>query len=371
MMHVNQPLWDDHPWAGLPRLEGHWHADVVVIGLGGSGLNAVLEARRLGLRVIGLDAALVAGGAAGRNGGFVMAGVAKFYHQRVADLGRERTKAQYGLTLEEIGRQIALTPQAIRRTGSLRVASDAAELEDCHAHLEALQADGFNALEYRGPEGRGVFIASDAAMNPLLRCRLLAARALEAGAALFEHSPVTHIASGIVHGAHFSVQADHVVACVDGKLERLFPSLELRVRTARLQMLGTAPTDEVYLPRPVYARWGYEYWQQLQDGRVVLGGFRDAEINNEWTLEDTPSDSMQTRLEAFLRERIGVNAAITHRWAASVSYADQPILEEVMPQVWAVGAYSGTGNIVGALCGRAAMERAVRGGSSVYDVLFG
>jgi glycine/D-amino acid oxidase-like deaminating enzyme len=47
---------------------------------------------------------------------------------------------------------------------------------------------------------------------------------------------------------------------------------------------------------------------------------------------------------------------VTHRWAASVGYTSDglPVLEEVRPRVWALGGYSGTGNIVGSLCGRAA-----------------
>ncbi len=369
-MNDNRPLWDDHAWQGLPKLEGTLDADVVVVGLGGSGLSAVLEGLDLGQRVVGLDAGIVAGGAAGRNGGFLMAGVARFYHDAVQGFGHGRAKAMYALTVQELERSAALTPQAIRRTGSLRVASDTAELEDCRAMLEALKADGFAAEPYTGLEGEGVLIPTDAAMNPLLRCRLLAGRALEGGAQLFEHSRVTHLEPGAVHGDGFTVRADHVVVCVDGKLERVFPSLEGRVRTARLQMIGTAPTREIHLERPVYARWGYEYWQQLPDGRVVLGGFRDAELEDEWTVDDAPSASQQTRLETFMRERIGVHAPITHRWAASVAYTQDglPVLEQVQPSVWAVGAYSGTGNVVGALCGRATVQRAVTGRSDVYDV---
>jgi glycine/D-amino acid oxidase-like deaminating enzyme len=126
-------------------------------------------------------------------------------------------------------------------------------------------------------------------------------------------------------------------------------------------MVATAPTDEVRLPRPVYARWGFEYWQQLPDGRIALGGFRDAGGESQWTHEADPCAPVQGSLERFLRERLGVRAPVTHRWAASVSFSTtgRPILEEVRPRVWAVGAYSGTGNVVGALCGRAAAELAL------------
>lgn len=367
----NTPLWDDARWSPLPTLEGEVDADLCVIGLGGSGLSAVLEGLRLGLSVVGIDAGSVAGGAAGRNGGFLLAGAAKFYHELVADLGRDHASAIYKLTLEEITQMTAQTPRAIRRVGSLRIASSSDELEDCGLHLNALQQDGFEASQYAGLEGTGVLIPSDAAFNPLQRCRSLAQIALEGGARLFEQSKALEIAGDLVRTARGTVNAQHVIACVDGRLETLFPELAPRVRTARLQMLGTAPDSGVRLPRPIYARWGYEYWQQLPDGRVTLGGFRDAEIQTEWTSDATPSDSMQARLETFLRESIGVTAPITHRWAASVSYTvdGRPILEQMGSGAWAVGAYSGTGNVIGALCGRAAVQRAVTGGSSIADVL--
>jgi gamma-glutamylputrescine oxidase len=156
------------------------------------------------------------------------------------------------------------------------------------------------------------------------------------------------------------VRADRVIVAVDGRLERMFPQLEGRVRTARLQMIGTAPTREVHLTRPVYARWGYDYWQQLPDGRVVLGGFRDRREHTEWTSDAEPSDDVQRLLEQHLRRELHVQAPITHRWAASVGYTESglPVLEEMRDGVWAVGGYSGTGNVMGALCGRAAARLA-------------
>jgi glycine/D-amino acid oxidase-like deaminating enzyme len=163
------------------------------------------------------------------------------------------------------------------------------------------------------------------------------------------------------------VRCGAVIAAVDGRLERLFPELEGRVRTARLQMLATAPAPEVRFPRPVYHRWGYEYWQQLPDGRIALGGFRDRAGEGEWTAEAAPAEPVQSMLEAFLRVHLGVRAEVTHRWAASVAFSAGalPVLEELRPRVWALGGYSGTGNVVGALCGRATAQLALRGTSDL------
>ncbi|HEU0012418.1 MAG TPA: FAD-dependent oxidoreductase [Longimicrobium sp.] len=367
----NLPVWDDAAWAPLPRLEGQVEADVCVVGLGGSGLACVHELVRQGARVVGLDAGMVAGGAAGRNGGFLLAGTALFYHDAVAAFGRQTARRIYRLTMEQIDRMAAETPDAVRRVGSLRVAADDEEAEDCRAQLAAMQADGLPAEWYEGPEGRGLLIPTDGAYHPLRRCRTLAARAVEAGARLYEHSLAMSFTPHAVVTPTGAVSCDRLIVAVDGRLERIFPELRGRVRTARLQMLATAPTEEVRVPRPVYYRWGYEYWQQLPDGRLALGGFRDTAGDREWTEDATPCAEIQDRLEAFLRGRLGVRAPITHRWAASVSYSDSwlPLLEEVRPRTWALGGYSGTGNVLGALCGRAAASLALGGRAELAELL--
>ena len=356
----NIPVWDDAPWTPLPTLEGDVETDVCVVGLGGSGLSAVHELLTLGRRVAGLEAGSVAGGAAGRNGGFLLAGAAMFYHDAVRTLSRERAHKLYALTLAEMDRITAQTPEVVRRVGSLRIATDEAEWEDCLEQLRAMRMDGLDAELYNGPEGRGLLFPHDGAFQPLERCRALASQAYEAGAQLFEHSPALTFAGDQITTPNGQIRCKAVVVAVDGRLETLLPELAGQVRTARLQMLATAPTTEISLPRPVYLRGGYEYFQQLPDGRVTLGGFRDAGGDAEWESTGRPSDTVQGQLERFLRDDLGVSAPVTHRWAAPVGYTSGlPVLEQVRPNLWAIGGYSGTGNVIGALLGRVAARLAV------------
>ena len=359
------PVWHDGAWDALPALDGDVAADVCVVGLGGSGLSCVHELLRLGVDVVGVDAAAVGAGAAGRNGGFLLAGMAAFYHDAVADLGRERARAIYRLTMAEIDRMAEETPALIARVGSLRVADSPEEVEDCAAQLAAMRADALPAEPYEGPEGRGLLIPTDGALQPLARCRLLARRATALGARLFERSPAVAVGAGAVETTGGRVRCRHVVVAVDGRLEHVLPELRGRVRSARLQMLATEPAPEVRIPRPVYARWGYDYWQQLPDGRVAVGGGRDVGGDAEWALEGPPAAAVQHALERLLRERLGVRAPVSHRWAAAVGYtADRrPVAEEVRPGVWAIGAYSGTGNVVGALLGRGVAQALALGDS--------
>ena len=355
-------VWDDVPGLGLPSLGTDVDADVCVVGLGGSGLAAVRALCDMGVSVVGLDAGEVACGAAGRNGGFLLAGLYEFHHDAAAKLGRERARRLYELTLSELARIAAETPDAVRMVGSLRVAASPEEEDDCRAQLAAMEADRLPAEWYDGPEGRGLLVPTDGAMQPLARVRALARLASGDGARLFERSAAVEIAGDAVRTADGVVHCRAVVVAVDGALDRLMPELAPRVRTARLQMLATAPTREVTFPRPVYARWGYDYWQQVPNGAIALGGARDVGGETEWTHDARPTAPVQEALERLLRGRLGVQAPIVRRWAALVAYSDTglPILEEVRPGVWACGAYSGTGNVLGALCGRAAARLAAR-----------
>src|SRR5687768_6814373 len=93
----NTPVWDDGAWTPLPTLAGDVSADVCVVGLGGSGLTCVGELLRRGVDVVGIDAGEVAGGAAGRNGGFLLAGTYDFYHDAVQRHGHHRARHIYRL----------------------------------------------------------------------------------------------------------------------------------------------------------------------------------------------------------------------------------------------------------------------------------
>jgi len=357
---MNTPIWDDRDWRPLPKLTGPVRADVCVVGLGGSGLAAVEELVAQGVGVVGVEAFTVGAGAAGRNGGFVLAGLAKFFNETVAQCGEEAAGAIYRLTAREIEREAEEMPAIVRQTGSLRIAADAAELADCGKHLAALRYCGFAAAPYTGPEGEGLLLPTDGVIQPLHRVRAVAQRLRLREARLYEDSPVRRIVPGSVVTDQGTVFCDTVIVAVDGRLEQIFPELTGRIRTARLQMLATAPAPEADFSRPVYYRHGYEYWQQLPDRSVALGGFRDHALEEEWTTDEFATGRIQEMLEKFLRQHLKVRAPVTHRWAASVGYTPDglPILEEVRPKTWAVGGYNGTGNIAGVLGARAAARLA-------------
>lgn len=367
---IVRPVWDDQEWSPLPPLSDDVRADLCVIGLGASGLCAVLEGLSLGRSVVGIDATVTAGGAAGANGGILRAGVSHSYHDAVARLGGERARELYRLTAAEIDRIERETPQAVRRTGSMRVAADDVEWQDAARLMAAMKADGIECQERDTPFGRGVFVPRDAAVQPIARGRALARMAIERGAKLFEYTRAESYSTGEVRTTTGRISCDGIVIAVDGGLEQVVPSLTGLVRTTRLQMLATEPATDVTIPWTLSMTGGYDYGQQLPDGRIALGGGRNRSFETEWGAPAEPSEGIQAYLDSVLRERLGTRARVTHRWGARVGYtADgMPVLAEVAPRVWATGAYSGTGNLLGALYGRCAAQLASGEISRVPDL---
>lgn len=342
--------------------------DLCVIGLGGSGLTAVNEALARGLSVIGIDAGEIAGEAAGRNGGFLLAGIADFHHDAVAHLGRDKARALYQRTLDEMLLMERATPASIRRIGGLRIAFDGDELLDSKKHFDALILDGFPVEMYDGPEGRGILIPTDGVFHPLNRAISLVEHAAAGGAELYAQTRALTVESNVVRTPHGRIEAKSILVAIDGNLSVLLPQLKDDVYPVRLQMLSTAPETTKRFPLPVYTRSAYDYWQQLPDGRISIGGGRDVGGVEENTNEVRITSTVQN----FLDERIkglGINAPVEHRWAATVSYTKSglPIAREVAADVYAIGAYCGTGNVVGALLGRAVVEKISTGKSEVWS----
>ncbi len=358
-------VWHSRSWPPLPRLDGGVTADVCVVGAGGSGLACARELLSLGRSVVMLDAGAVAGGAAGSNGGFLLAGLPSFHHDAEREIGPARARVIYRLTMAELDRMAAETPAVVRRLGSLRIADTPAEVDDCARQFASMRAADLPVEHYAGPEGHGLLIPTDGAFHPLARCRTLAERALAGGARIFEQSAAREIGDGRVTTDHGTVRCRHVVVAVDGGLELLLPVLATRVRSARLQMIATAPATDVLAPRPVYRRWGLDYWHQLPNGRIALGGGRDVGGEAEWTTDRDVTPVVQHYLENTLREQVGTTAPTTHRWAATVAFTTDhmPVVDQIDPRVWVIGGYSGTGNVLGALLGRGVAQTIVNGTS--------
>jgi len=367
------PFWLDAQYESRPALDRDLEVEACVIGGGVGGLSCARRLAENGVETVLLEAGTVAGGASGRNGGFLITGVALFHNDARERLGAERASAMYAATLEAQREVIALAQElgagdAVRQIGLIRLAVSEEEAEHVRDHAAALREDGFPgetieradlppALQRIGLVG--CLTPHDCALHPARWYRLLAAAAERAGARIYEGTrvsgPVAAPGEGPVITSNGLVKAASVVVAADGALPVLVPEYAGRVRSRRLHMVATAPVPPA-IETMVYARWGFEYLQQRLDGRILVGGFSDVDADDSYTDSDAGSPLIWERVERYLREDLGVQPEITHRWAGVVGYSDDslPYVGEVPGRdgLYVSGGYSGVGNVPGFMCGR-------------------
>jgi glycine/D-amino acid oxidase-like deaminating enzyme len=194
--------------------------------------------------------------------------------------------------------------------------------------------------------------------------RRLAEQAAAEGVAFREHQRV---------GALEELGAEQIVIATDGSGRGLLPELDDAIWPARGQVVTTEPLSERLFDCPHYARHGFDYWQQLADGRIVLGGFRDFSILTEMTDDEKTTEPIQDALDAFLVELLGYLPTVTHRWAGIFG-----LTQDLLPLVgrvpghdgtWIAAGYSGHGNVLGFMCGEL-VASAVLAGDDVPLELF-
>ncbi len=338
------PSLSSRPLSGCP--------DVEIVGGGITGCSCALTLAGKGLRVRLREARAIASGASGRNGGFALRGGAMAYDSAREWLGANEAAQYWRLTEAYVDRMGELGGDAFRRTGSLRLAGED-ERDDLRAEFEALREDGFGA-EWRDelPDhlaGRfpgALFHPRDAVLQPARLVRRLAAAAAEAGVEIREHDRVADLEA---------LEAQTVVVATDGYPSGLLGELEGLIIPTRGQMIATEPLPERLFEMPHYGRHGLDYWHQDPDGRLIVGGFRDVDMESEFTASEATTPRIQGALEDFAEALLGRKPEIAHRWAGVFG-----LVPDLMPVVgrvpgrdglWIAGGYSGHGNVLGLMCG--------------------
>ena len=346
-----RPFWLDEAAPAVPT-GSPGSFDVAIIGAGITGCACAAALAAAGRRVGVYDARSVGNGASGRNGGFALRGAAARYDVARETYGADAARELWQRTEDAVDRLEALAGPAFRRSGSLRIAADVEERVEIRSEYEALRDDGFDAqwrdqLDHLRPDFRGaIFHPGDGSLQPARFVQTLAARAAERGVTFVHHYRVE---------SPRELGAEQVVIATDGSGRGLIPELDEALWPARGQVIASAPLAEQRFECPHYARQGFDYWQQLPDRRVLLGGFRDFSILTEMTDEEVTTQPIQDALDAFLGELLGFMPEVTHRWAGIFGLT-QDLLPLVGPVpghdgVWVAAGYSGHGNVLGLLCG--------------------
>ncbi|MEO7001250.1 MAG: FAD-binding oxidoreductase [Ktedonobacterales bacterium] len=359
-----------------PPLREAIEADVAIVGAGITGVGLALWLARAGIRVVVLEGREIAAGASGRNGGFLLGGTSETYSATCARYGREMAQRIWRLSVgnhtiaEGLVRELADSGWtcAYARNGSLRIAATEEELAEVQASAELLRADGWpvelverDSLPERLQSAYlgASFHPSDGEIQPARFVHGLAGLAERNGARFYAQSPVTAVDrdnKGVtLHTfAGGRVQAPTLALATNAWLPQLGVMvgadwLARVITPTRGQMLVTAPVAERLFPCPCYADEGYQYWRQLADGRMAVGGWRNHSIETEYTGDETPGGAVQPLLDDFVHETLALpETQIERRWAGIMAFSTDglPLVGALpdAPNMYIAGGYTGHGN---------------------------
>jgi gamma-glutamylputrescine oxidase len=331
------------PSLWLSRGDAPEAAGTVVVGAGIVGLSAAYWLTRAGGRPVVLDADGIASHASGRNAGYLMTGTAEPYTRLAAAIGEAAAFRLWELSSEnrELLRGELLDAGRIDceffTEGSwiAALADDAGqerELRDSGERLAArgLELEWREAAEVRRASGcdrlgGALFQPRDGGLDPARLCRgiarLVAAAGGEVrtGVCVRRLEPEGERIRVVTDGGH--LLAERVVLALNAYAPALIPHLHGEIRPVRGQMLATSPGSRE-LSGVWYLNDGYEYFRQLPDGTLVLGGCRRLARETEVGYEETPTAKVQGALEGFLHEAFPrlAERPIRHRWAGIMAF---------------------------------------------------
>jgi gamma-glutamylputrescine oxidase len=361
--------------------------DVVVIGAGVCGLSAALALSRRGLRTVIVERHAVGSGASTRNAGFLMRGAAENYAAAIELYGRNLARTVWRWTEENLAglraEGIGSLP-SYRAVPSCLLALGPEEAGELERSLALLREDGFNvgwasagddAVWRHGRPLGGLLNPDDASINPADLMRLLAARA----GPVVEHQEVFAIEPGArgvtLRSAECAFTAPRVLVCTNAFAPLLFPSMAGIIAPRRGQMLAVRAAG-LRLDCSYYANHGYEYFRQTHDGTVVVGGCRRAFADVEVGYEDTTTPPVQSALEQFARDRLGLRPGayeVIARWAGTMGFSPDglPLIGPIPgldDRVWFCGGFTGHGMSMGYRAAHAAVAAMLDGEENVLPL---
>lgn len=375
----------DMAFATLPKA-----ADVIVVGGGLLGICTAYWLARRGARPVIIEREAPGAGATGRNGGFLTVGTAESYPDAIRRLGHAAARAVWELTLENraLMRQVLAEERIAcdyREPGHLSLALGASQLADVRRVVAALAADGFaaEALDRAqvqeligtplGDEVSGGLYGPESGLLHSARfIRGLAAAAVRhrARLCLAEVTAIRADGAGVaVDTSAGPVRAQAAVVAANAWTGRVAPGLAATVTPVRGQVLSYAPLPRVFevgLGAELTATG--EYWQQTQDGAIVLGGCRAIAPNRdagEW--RQAPTAEVQRAIEGVLPRLFPRLAGlrVEHRWAGLMGFTPDylPLAGRVpgVPAAWVTGGFCGHGMPFGMRLGQLLAEAALRG----------
>lgn len=353
--------------------------DYLVIGGGIVGISTALElrARKPNAAIAILERGLFPSGASTKNAGFACFGSVSEIIADIKSMGPEASRQLVqqrwqGLQIlrERLGddhldfkafggyevlteREMHLIDEIAEVNKLLYPVFDQDVFQDQSGELGSLGLNDqmVKGLIYNPLEAQ---IDSGAMMNALWRAAAVQGISLFTGAEVVQFDEqVTGVLVEVNQmGQTIELQANQIAICANAFARRFLPDLPLA--PGRGQVLVTTPISNLKLKGVFHYQEGYYYFRNI-DGRVMLGGGRNLDLETEETTEPGINPQISAHLHQMLKEVILPDHTfdIEYQWSGIMAFgADKrPLVKLHSDQVGYAVRLGGMGVALGSLLG--------------------
>lgn len=330
--------WQDTAGTSINRA-----CDVAIIGAGLAGMSTAYWLTKLDptLSVVVADKGRVGHGASGRNAGFITCGSTEHFSRMSSAYGEHKaeqiwhfTEYNHKLLLEEFDYSLLASRCDYRRNGSWTLAATEHEAEVIQQTVDLLKSKGVKATwrdqgfvsQYMKCENfyGGACYLDDGEIHPVKYLHHLLG-SLRGDVSLLENTEVFGVDSKgpdvvlRVNGGTIKSQA--AILCTNAWSGQLFPWFADKIAPTRGQIIVTEPVERFLAP--CYCSFVLDYFRQLADGRVLIGGFRNVDVEKEVGFSDEVNPIIHQKLVEFLNKHFPLlrGKKIDYQWSGVMGFA--------------------------------------------------
>lgn len=342
--------------------------DVIVVGAGISGMSTAfwLNQEDPSLKVAIIEKHRLAFGASGRNAGFITCGSVEHFNRMIAKHGLDQAveiwkfaEGNMSLLKEHIiqGDTAAIE---FEQRGAYSLAAQESEFKELQGVAKIMTelkipVETYNSSQVEKNVGAtgftgGIRYCNDGAVNPVKMLELMKTKIK---ADLYEQTEAhryeeTAEGTRILKTDAGDFEAQMIIYCLNGYSPALHPFFADKIYPTRGQILMMEPIPK-FMDAPCYANFYLDYFRQMPNGALLIGGFRQLEKATEVGYSDHTTDVIQNALHHFVQTHLPAlkDKKVTHRWAGVMGFSKdgEPMVGSLPEdsQIFFCGGYTGHG----------------------------
>jgi len=342
--------------------------DVVVVGAGISGLSTVywLNQEDPSLKIALIEKHRVAFGASGRNAGFVTCGSVEHFNRMITKHGKDEAVEIWKFAEENLKLlkehiiQDQIEQIEFKKRGAYSLAAQESELTELKNVVKIMDSLGIPTETYNADQiqknvgatgfAGGIKYLEDAETNPVKLIHLLLSKVK---CDLYEQTEAhryedTEDGTRILKTDNGDFEASMIIYCLNGYSPALHPYFADKIFPTRGQILMMEKIP-MFMDGPCYANFYLDYFRQMPNGALLIGGFRQIEKATEVGYSDHTTEVIQEALHHFVKAHLPklADKKVTHRWGGVMGFSKdgQPLVGSLPDdqQIFFCGGYTGHG----------------------------